>query len=233
LVTGGGSGIGRASAILLARHGARVAVADRNLAGAQETCARITAAGGKALALEVEITDSAAVDRVVAATVDAFGRLDVLVHCPGILKIAPIVETTDEDWRRILAVNLDGAFYASRAAARVMLQQGGGRIILISSGKGTTGQPRNAAYASSKGGLNAFTLSLAHEVAEHNVLVNAIDPGQTETPLQQSVPRELHRTKTAPGKRLGQPEEVAEMVLFLATNTAGIKGQIYPVRLPS
>ena len=118
LVTGGGSGIGRATSILLAQHGAKVAVADRNTEGAGETCATIVKAGGKAVAIPVEVSDSASVDRMVATAEKELGNLDILVHGAGILKIVSIVETSDEDWHRVLSVNLDGTFYAARAAAR-------------------------------------------------------------------------------------------------------------------
>jgi NAD(P)-dependent dehydrogenase (short-subunit alcohol dehydrogenase family) len=233
LVTGGASGIGRACAVLLARNGARVAVADRNVAGAQETRATIAAVGGTAQALEVDVADSASVDAMVDATVRAFGRLDVRVNGAAILKIVPIVDTTNEDWRRVLGVNLDGTFHADRAAARVMVKQGSGRIINITSGRGAGGAPRNAAYASAKGGVNALTFSLARELKGQGIWVNAVDPGATETPLMRSVPHELHSRGAQSPEAVGKPEDVAEVVLFLASNTAEVTGQIYSVRLRS
>jgi NAD(P)-dependent dehydrogenase (short-subunit alcohol dehydrogenase family) len=233
LVTGGASGIGRASAVMLAHNGARVMIADRNLAGATEACATIVAAGGTAQPIEVDVADPNSVDAMVDATVAAFGSLDVLVHCAAILKIVPIVDTTNEDWRRVLSVNLDGTFYADRAAARVMVKQGSGRIINITSGRGAGGAPRNAAYASAKGGVNALTFSLAQELKSLGIRVNAVDPGATETPLMRSVPNELHSHSAQNPGAVGKPEDVAETVLFLASNTAGISGQIYSVRLRS
>lgn len=231
LVTGAGSGIGRASAVMLAQHGARVAIADRDMEGAETTRASIAAAGGDAITIQVEIADSASVDRMVQACIQSLGHVDVLVHCAAILKIVPIIETSNEDWHRVIGVNLDGTFYASRAAARVMAAQGSGQIILITSGRGVSGAKLNAAYASSKGGVNAFTLSLAREVESLGIMVNAVDPGQTDTPLQRSVPSELHATPLTEGKRSRKPEDVAEVVLFLATNTASITGQILQVRM--
>lgn len=231
LVTGGASGIGRASAVMLARSGAKVAVADRNLAGARETLATIVAAGGTGIAIEVDVGDSNSVERMVDATVRSFGKIDVLVHCAAILKIAPIIETSDDDWRKVLAVNLDGTFYTSRAVARVMVEKGSGRIVLITSGRGTGGAPRNAAYASSKGGVNAFMFSLARELQPHGISVNAVDPGATDTPLMRSVPDELHSASSKRARAVGRPEDVAETVLFLATKEAAITGQILQMRL--
>jgi NAD(P)-dependent dehydrogenase (short-subunit alcohol dehydrogenase family) len=226
LVTGGGSGIGRATSIMFAEHGAQVAVADRNTEGAEETRAAIVKAGGRAIAINVEVSDSASVDRMVATAEKDLGKLDILVHGAGILKIVAIVETSDEDWRRVLAVNLDGTFYAARAAARVMLPRKSGRIILITSGHGAGGGPMNAAYSASKGGVNAFMLSLAKELQDTGIYVNAIDPGSTLTPLQQSVPGNLHSKRIA-----GKPEEVAEVILFAASNQARVTGQILSVRM--
>jgi len=234
LVTGAASGIGRASALALATAGAQLALADRNLDGAEGVRASIAAAGGKALTIEVEISDSASVDRMVATTLSAYGRLDVVVHCAAILKIVPVIETTDEDWRRILGVDLDGTFFVSRAAARVMVARRSGRIILLTSGHGLAGGVFNAAYSAAKGGVNALMQSLAREVGSDGVMVNAINPGQTETPLMRSLPNELLRAvtdSTDPLKRIGKPEDVAEAVVFLATNTAFITGQIYNLHL--
>ena len=232
LVTGAGSGIGRASALALAKQGATVALADRNVEGANATRKTIEAAGGKALAIEVEVSDSASVDRMVAATIGAFGKLDVLVHCAAILKIVPIVDTTDEDWERIIDVNLNGTFYAARAAARHMIPRRTGRIILITSGHGSAGGRQNGAYSASKGGVNAITLTLAREVSSDGIMVNAINPGQTETPLMRSLPESLlSSTGRETNKRMGQPEDVAETVAFLAANNAFITGQIYSLHL--
>jgi NAD(P)-dependent dehydrogenase (short-subunit alcohol dehydrogenase family) len=211
LVTGGASGIGKATAELFARNGATVVVADR------------TPAAG---ALTVDVSDSAAVDRMVAGVLQEHGKIDILVHCPAILKIVPIVETTDEDWTRIIDVNLNGAFYTSRAVARAMIPRKAGRIVLITSGRGAQGAPRNAAYAAAKGGMNAFMLSLARELSADGIYVNCVDPGSTETPLMRQAQAGNAVRSTDPGK----PEEVAETIFFVATNDARITGQIVSLR---
>jgi NAD(P)-dependent dehydrogenase (short-subunit alcohol dehydrogenase family) len=216
LVTGGGSGIGRACAILLAANGARVAVADVNAAGAVAAQAEI---GANAIALSVDVGDSASVDAMTAATLTAFGRLDIVVHCAGVSPRKAVVDMSDEDWRSVMAVNLDGTMFTTRAAARVMIPAAGGTMILIASDRGLLGQANKSAYAASKGGVIAYTKSLALELAPHGITVNAINPGTTDTPLvRKQMPPELweSRLKTDPLGKMSQPEDIAEMVLFLA-----------------
>jgi 3-oxoacyl-[acyl-carrier protein] reductase len=219
---------------MLAKNGATLALADRNLAGTEETKAGVTALGGKALAIEVDVANSKSVDAMVDATVRSFGQLDTLVHCAAILKIVSIVDTSDEDWERIIDVNLNGSFYASRAAARVMVPRKSGRIILITSGHGARGGTRNGAYSASKGGVNALMLTLAREVGSYGIAVNAVNPGQTETPLMRSLPADLLSRTTNeddPLKRIGKPEDVAELITFLAGDAGFITGQVMSLRL--
>ena len=216
LVTGGASGIGKACALLLAANGARVAVGDRNAIGASEVQREI---GTKAIAISVEIGDSASVQAMVDQTVRAFGRIDILVHCAGISPRRAVVDMSDEDWRSVMAVNLDGTMFATRAVARVMVPVTSGTMILIASDRGLLGQANKSAYAASKGGVIAFTKSLALELAPHGITVNAINPGTTDTPLvRANMPPELweSRLRTDPLGKMSQPEDIAEMVLFLA-----------------
>jgi NAD(P)-dependent dehydrogenase (short-subunit alcohol dehydrogenase family) len=216
LVTGGASGIGKACALLLAANGARVAVADRNAAGAAAVQAAI---GANAIALPVEISDSASVQTMTDRTLSAFGSIDILVHCAGVSPRRAVVDMSDEDWRSVMAVNLDGTMYATRAAARAMIPAASGTMILIASDRGLLGQANKSAYAASKGGVIAFTKSLALELAPHGITVNAINPGTTDTPLvRANMPPELweSRLKTDPLGKMSQPEDIAEMVLFLA-----------------
>jgi NAD(P)-dependent dehydrogenase (short-subunit alcohol dehydrogenase family) len=214
LVTGGASGIGKACAQLLAANGARVAVADRNAGGANGVQAEI---GASAIAITVDVADSASVQAMTDQTMAAFGRIDILVHCAGVSPRKAVIDMTDEDWRSVMAVNLDGTMYVTRAVARVMLPVASGTMILIASDRGLLGQANKSAYAASKGGVIAYTKSLALELAPH-ITVNAINPGTTDTPLVRAhMPPELweSRLKTDPLGKMSQPEDIAEMVLFL------------------
>jgi NAD(P)-dependent dehydrogenase (short-subunit alcohol dehydrogenase family) len=216
LVTGGASGIGRACAILLAANGARVAVADRNTGGSAAVQSEI---GASAIAIAVDIGESASVDAMVAQTMAAFGRIDILVHCAGVSPRRAVVDMSDEDWRGVMAVNLDGTMFTTRAVARVMIPAASGTMILIASDRGLLGQANKSAYAASKGGVIAFNRSLALELAPHGITVNAINPGTTDTPLVRAqMPPELweSRLKTDPLGKMSMPEDIAEMVLFLA-----------------
>jgi 2-hydroxycyclohexanecarboxyl-CoA dehydrogenase len=216
LVTGGASGIGKASALLLAANGARVAVADRNAEGSAAVQAQI---GANAIALKVEIGDSASVDAMTERTVAALGKIDILVHCAGISPTKPVVDMSDEDWRSVMAVNLDGTMYVTRASARVMIPAAAGTMVIIASDRGLLGAQNKSAYAASKGGVIAYMRSLALELAPHTITVNAINPGTTDTPLVRAGMRpELweSRLKTDPLGKMSQPEDIAEMVLFLA-----------------
>jgi NAD(P)-dependent dehydrogenase (short-subunit alcohol dehydrogenase family) len=236
LVTGAASGIGRACALRFARSGANVAIADRNAAGINEVCSQIAVQGGTALPLEVDVGDSRSVDQMVARVVEAYGRLDVLVHCPGIVHVAPVSRMTDDQWRNVLRVNLDGTFFACRAAVRAMTPQGSGKIIVLASDRGIEGHPTNSAYAASKGGVIAFFRSLAREVGPLGITVNALNPGQTDTPLMRGTMSEeniARRAASDPLGRIGTPEDAAEMLLFLATTGGDIMtGQLVQVRMP-
>ncbi|HEV8022011.1 MAG TPA: SDR family oxidoreductase [Candidatus Lustribacter sp.] len=217
LVTGGASGIGRACALLLAANGAKVAVADRNAGGAQDVQSEI---GTNAIALAVDVADSAVVQTMTDRTLAAFGRIDILVHCAGVSPRRPVVEMSDEEWRATLAINLDGTMFVTRAVARAMIAAAaGGTMIVIASDRGLLGAVNKSAYAASKGGVIAYFKSLAVELAPHSITVNAINPGTTDTPmLRAGMPSELwaSRLKTDPLGKMSQPEDIAEMVLFLA-----------------
>jgi 3-oxoacyl-[acyl-carrier protein] reductase len=216
LVTGGASGIGRACALLLAANGARVAIADRNASGAAAVKDEI---GANAIAVPVEIGDSASVQAMADRTLTAFGRIDILVHCAGISPRSAVVEMSDEHWRTVMAVNLDGTMYTTRSVARIMIPAATGTMIIIASDRGLLGQATKSAYAASKGAVIAFTKSLALELAPFGITVNAINPGTTDTPLLRAEMRpELweSRLKTDPLGKMSQPEDIAEMVLFLA-----------------
>jgi 2-hydroxycyclohexanecarboxyl-CoA dehydrogenase len=237
LVTGGASGIGLACALLFARNGASVAIADRNLAGCEEARERIAAAGGDAIALDVEISDSASVQAMIDRILAHYARLDVLVHCAGVSPRRAVVDMSDDEWHRVIAINLDGTMYVTRAVARAMLPNRAGTMVLIASDRGLLGQAAKSAYAASKGGVIAFAKSLALELGSFGITVNALNPGTTDTPLLRAeMPPALweQRVKADPLGRLSEPDEVAEIVLFLA-GAAGryMTGQLITTRMRS
>jgi 2-hydroxycyclohexanecarboxyl-CoA dehydrogenase len=235
-VTGAASGIGRAIAQALAREGARVAVLDLNEAGARETVAAIAAAGGAASAHRLDVTDVAAVDATIDAVAAREGGLHVLVNCAGWDAPMPFVETTPEFWDKILAINLKGPLACTRAALRHMIRQEAGRIVMIASDAGRVGSTGEAVYSAAKGGLIAFTKTIARETARHRINVNCVCPGPSDTPLFQ---REFAATspklaeslkRVIPWGRLGVPEDIAPAVVFLASDDAAfITGQTLSV----
>lgn len=224
LVTGAASGIARAVAIRFAREGAGVMVADADERGGTETAAEIQAFGGKALFARLDVSDPDQVRQVVEMTIADLGDLHVLFNGAGILAYGTALETTEESWNRMMAVNLTGTFLCARAALRHMVEKGRGVIINVAS---TTGShdacARAAAYVTSKGGVTLLTRSMAIDYAGHGIRVNAICPGPTDTPMLRSAltPQELEAfAKTFPMNRLGRPEEIAGAALFLASDDA-------------
>jgi 2-hydroxycyclohexanecarboxyl-CoA dehydrogenase len=236
VVTGGASGIGRAIAQALAREGARVAVLDLDEGGARETAAAIERAGGSAAAHRVDVTDVSAVDGAIDAVAARWGGLHVLVNCAGWDKPMPFVETTPEFWDKILAVNLRGPLACTRAALRHMIKADYGKIVTIASDAGRVGSTGEAVYSAAKGGLIAFTKTVAREVARHHINVNCVCPGPSDTPLFQKEfaeksPKLAESLKRViPWGRLGVPDDVAPAVVFLASDDAGfITGQTLSV----
>ena len=224
VVTGGGSGIGRGIALAYAREGADVVVADVNLAGAQSTAAEIERAGRKGIAIRTDVSDPGEVQELVDGTMAALGGIDVLVNVAGITMPLPILDTTPEQWDRILDVNLKGTYLCLRAAARVMAGHGGGAIINTTSVLGLHARRSRAAYCASKAGIIMLTRAAALELGPLGIRVNAIAPGSIETPLMQSAPsspEELARKAAAiPLKRRGNPADLTGPAIFLASNDA-------------
>lgn len=226
LVTGGASGIGRATALLLAREGARVLVCDRDAAGAEKTAAEIGAAGGEAAFRAADVQREEDVRAAVRAAVEGFGRLDCAVNNAGITgDIGPLHAIDLSTWHEILAVNLTGVFLCLKHEIPVMQAQGGGAIVNLSSGAGVVGTPGLAPYSASKHGVLGLTKTAALENAATGVRVNAICPGSTDTPLlrgamEANAALEKLVLRGQPGGRLGRPEEIAEACVWLCSDRA-------------
>jgi NAD(P)-dependent dehydrogenase (short-subunit alcohol dehydrogenase family) len=234
IVTGSAMGIGRASAALLAREGARVVLADVDEERGKETLTLIEEDGGEALFVETDVSKPADVKATVDAAVDSYGRLDVLHNNVGIALGASVVDTTEDLWNRVLDINLGGVYRGCKYAIPHMMSNGGGSIVNSASVQGLRGFKGWAAYAASKGGIIALTQQVALEYAPHGIRVNCVAPGTILTPMNEKVfeetddPEALRETwnKMHPVGRFGQPEEVAEAVLFLAADSSSfITGQ--------
>jgi NAD(P)-dependent dehydrogenase (short-subunit alcohol dehydrogenase family) len=233
IVTGGASGMGRAAALLLAAHGARVVLADRDEEGTRHVCAAIRNKGGTAIEVAFDVGNSAEVARLVARATEELGRIDVLLHCAGICPRKPLLEMADDDWRQVMRINLDGTFYITRDVARVMVAQKAGTMILVTSDRGVHGSIDYAHYAASKGGMIALTKSLALSLGRHGVTVNGLNPGLTDTPMgRAAVTQWQEKMQLDVLGKPSLPEEIAEIVLFLA-GTAGafMTGQILGTRM--
>jgi 2-hydroxycyclohexanecarboxyl-CoA dehydrogenase len=227
IVTGAGSGIGRAIAVRLARDEAAIAVLDLNGDGAVETAKLITDAGGTALALTVDCSSEAAI-KAAAATIRAeFGPITILVNNAGIATFVPYMEITDEQWDQMIRINLKGPHLCCREVIPDMLAAGWGRIINITSSSVQSGSFAQAHYVSSKGGMLGLTKALALEYAPTGITVNMVPPGFIDTPLLRSAPIDAEAfAQTLPMKRIGQPEDIAGAVAYLASEEAGyVTGQ--------
>ena len=233
LVTGGSRGIGRAVCLELAKGGANVVLCYAgNETAAQETAQAVEAAGGKALAMRCDVSDSAQVDALVKAAVGQFGRIDILVNNAGITRDNLIMRMSETDFDAVIAANLKGTFLCMKAVSRLMLKQRYGRIVNLSSVVGLRGNAGQVNYAASKAGVIGMTKSLAKELASRGVTVNAVAPGFIETDMTAAL-AEAARTAaqgSIPMGRLGAAEDVARAVAFLASdNAAYVTGQVLAV----
>ncbi|MGB9723117.1 MAG: SDR family NAD(P)-dependent oxidoreductase [Chloroflexia bacterium] len=228
LISGGASGIGRATALLFAHEGAAVAIFDLDEAGAQGLVREIRSRGGRAIPVVGNASRAEDCRRAVEETVRAFGGLDILFNNAGIILRATVLETGEEEWERVIAVNLRSVFLLSRYAIPHMAQAGGGAIVNNASGWGLVGGPRAAAYCASKGAVVNLTRAMAVDHGAQNIRVNCICPGDTDTPLLRHEARQLGMDEgrflaeaaERPLRRIGRPEEIAEAVLFLASDAA-------------
>src|SRR5215813_3419457 len=226
MVTGGGGAIGRATAMRLAREGATVVVVDCDGDQAEKAVAEITNDGGQAWACPADVAERDQVETMANQVFDRHGRIDVLCNIAGIGPPAPLLETSDENWDKTIDVNLKGVFLCTQAIARLMVKNGGGAIVNMASTNGLVGEVGLVAYNASKFGVVGLTMTAAIELAPYNIRVNAAAPGMIRTKLSQAVldaDPELARSylrDKIPMARFGEPDEVAAVVAFLASDDA-------------
>ena len=232
LVTGAGRGIGKAIAELLARHGVTVICVSKSADSCGATAAAITAAGGKAKALAVDVTDGGAVAAASAALIAEFGHIDILVNNAGITKDGLLFRMSPDDWDSVLATNLTSCYHWTKHIGRPMTQKRWGRIVNITSVVGLMGNAGQANYCAAKAGMIGFTKAIAKEFAARSVTSNAIAPGFIKTDMTAALPPEAAEKLTAvvPLRRLGEAADVAHMAAFLCSEEAGyITGQVFTV----
>jgi 3-oxoacyl-[acyl-carrier protein] reductase len=233
VITGAGSGIGKAIALRYARAGANIAVADLNAEGAEQTAAEVRKIGPKALAKVTDVSNYDQVQALIAEVVKTFGKIEIMVNNAGIARIAPFLEMPKEDWEAVLKVHLFGAFYCSQAAAREMVKRKYGRIISMSSITALQGpMGYNTPYGAAKTGILGLTRGMALELAQYNISVNAIAPGPTDTPMLRqgaaAVPPE--RSHHVAMERVGSVDDIANAAWFFALPSSGyVTGTVLPV----
>jgi len=228
LITGGARGIGRAIALIFAKEGADVVVADVNLEIALKTASEIENLGRKALALEMDVTNYDKVEEGINKILDKMGKVDILVNNAGITKDNLLLRMSHTDWDAVINVNLTGTFNCIKAVCRPMIKQRSGRIISIASIIGLMGNPGQANYAASKAGIIALTKTVAKELASRNINANAVAPGFIQTEMTAKLSEEIKKKmlEAIPLAKLGTPEDVANVCLFLASDESSyITGQ--------
>jgi 2-hydroxycyclohexanecarboxyl-CoA dehydrogenase len=232
IVTGAGRGIGHGIVEKLAAEGAKVVVSDVDEESARETAGAI---GGESVGLRADVTSKESVEAMVGEVMDRFGRVDVLVNNAGWDKVEPFLKSNESDWERIIAINLYGTLHCCKAVLPVMVEQEYGKVVNIGSDAGRVGSSGEAVYSAAKGGIIAFTKTLAREMARYKINVNCICPGPADTPLFAEIGEENPKLKEAlqkaiPFRRLALPQDLANAVTFLASDEAGyITGQTLSV----
>ncbi|MEL7071497.1 MAG: 3-oxoacyl-[acyl-carrier-protein] reductase [Cyanobacteria bacterium J06581_3] len=232
IVTGSSRGIGKATAIALAEQGGKVVVNyARSSDAADAVVAEIEGSGGEAITLQADVSKADQVDTLIKSTMDKFGRIDVLVNNAGITRDTLLLRMKPEDWQAVIDLNLTGVFLCTRAVSKIMLKQRSGRIINISSVAGLIGNPGQANYSAAKAGVVGFTKTVAKELAPRGVTANVVAPGFIATDMTGDLKNTEEILKFIPLARYGQPEEVAGLIRFLATDPAAayITGQVMNV----
>jgi 3-oxoacyl-[acyl-carrier protein] reductase len=232
IITGAGQGIGRATAVRFAHDGARVAVCDINQAAVDETVAEIRAAGGEALGFRVDVTDNTSITAMVAAVMAAWGRIDTLVNNAGIVQDARMQKMTEEQFDRVIDVNLKGVFNCTKAVVDIMVAQNSGCILNASSIVGLSGNFGQTNYAATKAAVIAMVKTWSRELGRKGIRANAVCPGFIQTPILQSMPEKVIRMMEdkVPLGRLGRPEEIAATYAWLASDDASyINGAVIEV----
>jgi 2-hydroxycyclohexanecarboxyl-CoA dehydrogenase len=236
LVTGAAGGIGRAICLDLAADGRAVAVSDVRLDGAEKTASAVSEAAGRAAAVELDVTSTESVGAGVAAVSDALGSIDIVVNNAGWDQLRPFLETDEQFWDRVIDINFKGCLRVTRQVLPGMVERGFGRVVNVASDAGRVGSSLESVYSGAKGGVIAFTKTIAREVARSGVTANAVCPGPTRTPLLEGMTEAGGETlvdsltRAVPMRRLGDPEDVAAAVAFLASERAGfITGQTLSV----
>lgn len=232
IVTGAGSGLGKQIVLTFAKEGADVVLIDVNLEGAEAVAQEIRGLGRKAVAIKTDITNEADVKKMARTTVDAWGKIDILVNSAGISRSANIQDISLAQWNKMVSINLTGTFLCCREVIEQMIGQGYGKIINISSISGVTGRSVGVDYSATKSGVIGITRTLALQVADKGINVNAIAPGPIITPIHDTwLKEDLDKLlATVPFKRAGKPQDVAELALFLASDKAGwITGEVVSV----
>jgi NAD(P)-dependent dehydrogenase (short-subunit alcohol dehydrogenase family) len=228
LITGGASGIGRATALLFAQEGAAVSVVDLDAEGGRKVIGEIQRAGGRAIFVRADVSSEEDCREAVRRTVSALNGLDILFNNAGIVRRGSIMEVSEQEWDQVMAVNVRSAFLLSKYAIPVMARAGGGVIVNAASGWGLVGGPRAAAYCASKGAIVSLTKSMAIDHGPENIRVNCVCPGDTDTPMLRDEARQLGQSEKLflqeaaqrPLGRIGTPEEVAQAVLYLASDAS-------------
>jgi NAD(P)-dependent dehydrogenase (short-subunit alcohol dehydrogenase family) len=228
LITGGASGIGQATAMLFAQEGAAVAIVDLDREAGEQVVQEIQKAGGRALFVPGDVSQAADCERAVRETVEVFQGLDILFNNAGIIRRADVVETTEEEWDRSMAVNVRSVFLMSKYAIPAMIERGGGSIVNTGSGWGLVGGRNAVSYCASKAAVVNMTRAMALDHGEQNIRVNCICPGDTDTPMLRSEARQLGEPEAEflaeaaarPLRRIGSPLDIAQAVLYLASDAA-------------